>query len=409
MSSDNPVQSNGVVGKTRRLAARGIRAGAARRRARRRHGRRCPATQGEGNSKFALERLAQRASTSSRSRTSLFPGWIWPPAAIRSRRSWRRRSSRRPRPISYDNPVSGPARWYRPSRRRLLYSLIRNLRPDHVFEIGAYKAGTTEAICRALFYANGKGIAHAVDPFRREYIAAVLQAVAARIISSRPTPRQGIRWRSFGDMERHNIHPALVFVDGNHDYEFAAFDIACGARAITPGGYIVVDNVAQPGPFFAVRDFLAANPAWRELGTAATDYDRDKAFDHRRSTIVETDFMVLRAPVVHGVGERPFNRGRIRWNSHKVVGLRLKLVPPPATGTAHGAGRVARLRRGAGRDHRRSERPGRGGCEGIVDCAHSAGAGRRSVRLSHGRAVADLARRPAAAAARRAGAALILR
>ena len=83
-------------------------------------------------------------------------------------------------------------------------------------------------------------------------------------------------------MERQHIHPELVFVDGNHDYEFAFFDIACGARTIAPGGFIVVDNIAQPGPFFAARDFLAANPDWRELGTAATDYNRDKAFDRRR-------------------------------------------------------------------------------------------------------------------------------
>ena len=132
----------------------------------------------------------------------------------------------------------------------------------------------------------------------------------------------------FGDMEREHIHPALVFVDGNHDYEFAAFDIACGARTIAPGGFIVIDNVAQPGPFFAARDFLAANPDWRELGSAATSYDRDKAFDRARSTILETDFMVLRAPVTHSVGERPFTPGRTRWHSPKVAGLRLKFAPP---------------------------------------------------------------------------------
>jgi len=107
-----------------------------------------------------------------------------------------------------------------------------------------------------------------------------------------------------------------------HDH---VLDVAAGvAKLREPGQIVVVDNVAQPGPFFAVRDFLAANPDWRELGTAATDYDRDKAFDYHRATIFETDFMVLRAPVLHGVGERPVNRGRIRWNSRKVAGLRLQ-------------------------------------------------------------------------------------
>ena len=229
----------------------------------------------------------------------------------------------------YDNPVAARSLISSQSQA-LLYSLVRNLRPDHVYEIGTYKAGTTEAICRAL-YANGKGIAHAVDPFRGEYIAAVLKLWPPELFRHvRLHAKDSMAF--FGDMEREHIHPALVFVDGNHDYEFASFDIACGARTIAPGGFIVVDNVAQPGPFFAARDFLAANPDWRELGGAATGYDRDKAFDRARSTILETDFMVLRAPVTHSVGERPFTPGRTRWHSPKVVGLRLKFAPPVALG-----------------------------------------------------------------------------
>lgn len=99
-----------------------------------------------------------------------------------------------------------------------------------------------------------------------------------------------------------------------------------------PGGYIFVDNVAQPGPFFAACDFLLANPGWRELGRAAMDCDRDKAFDRHRTAINNTDFMVLRAPVMHGVGERPVNIERLRWWSRKVSGVRLELVPPDRPG-----------------------------------------------------------------------------
>jgi predicted O-methyltransferase YrrM len=228
-----------------------------------------------------------------------------------------------------DNPVAARSLISSQSQA-LLYSLIRNLRPDHVYEIGTYKAGTTEAICRAL-YANGKGVAHAVDPFRGEYIDAVLKLWPPELFRHvRLHSKDSMAF--FGDMEREHIHPGLVFVDGNHDYEFASFDIACGVRTIAPGGYIVVDNVAQPGPFFAARDFLAANPDWRELGNAATNYDRDKAFDRARSTILETDFMILRAPATHSVGERPFTPGRTRWHSPKVVGLRLKFAPPATPG-----------------------------------------------------------------------------
>ena len=68
------------------------------------------------------------------------------------------------------------------------------------------------------------------------------------------------------EMERQSVRPGVVFVDGNHDYEFALFDIGRAAKYMTPGGFIFVDNVAQPGPFFAARDFLSANPGWREIG-----------------------------------------------------------------------------------------------------------------------------------------------
>jgi predicted O-methyltransferase YrrM len=228
-----------------------------------------------------------------------------------------------------DNPVAMRS-LVPPQAQALLYGLIRNLKPEHVFEIGCYKAGTTEAICRALL-ANGRGLAHTVDPFRGEYVAAVLKHWPPELFRHvRLHAKDSMAF--YKDMERERIHPGVVFVDGNHDYEFAAFDIACGARLIEPGGYIFVDNVAQPGPFFAARDFLLANPDWRELGRAATDYDRSKAFDRWRTTIINTDFMVLRAPLTRQVGERPVNLARARWPSGKVSGVRLKVAPPAAPG-----------------------------------------------------------------------------
>ena len=102
--------------------------------------------------------------------------------------------------------------------------------------------------------------------FSGEYIAAVLNFWPPELFRHvRLHMKDSMAF--FGDMERQRIHPELVFVDGNHDYEFAAFDIACGARLLAPGGFIVVDNVAQPGPFFAARDFLAANPAGASSAT----------------------------------------------------------------------------------------------------------------------------------------------
>jgi hypothetical protein len=139
----------------------------------------------------------------------------------------------------------------------------------------------------------------------------------------------------YKEMESRDIRPDIVFVDGNHDYEFAWFDIARGARYLSRGGFIVVDNVAQPGPFFAACDFLAANPEWREHGQSTEVYDPRKAFDRARTTITNTDFMVLQAPPTHMVSARPWNIGRVRWRSSSVNGLRLTLAQSSGAGTLH--------------------------------------------------------------------------
>jgi predicted O-methyltransferase YrrM len=228
-----------------------------------------------------------------------------------------------------DNPaaqrslVSGQA-------QALLYCIIRNLRPDHVFEIGSYKAGTTEALCRAL-QANGHGLLHTVDPFRGDYVAATIAhwpAELFRHVSIHPTSSMDF----YMEMERQSVRPGVVFVDGNHDYEFALFDIGRAARYMTPGGFIFVDNVAQPGPFFAARDFLSANPGWREVGGSSEGYNVSRSFDRKRSAIPNTDFIVLRAPSAHIVSGRPTTFGRTRWWSPTVKGVELQLDGPAATG-----------------------------------------------------------------------------
>jgi len=224
-----------------------------------------------------------------------------------------------------DNPVTSRS-LVSPDAQALLYCLVRNLKPKHVFEIGAYRAGTTEALCRGL-YANGNGMVHAVDPFCGEQMTAVLGRWPQALLHHVKLYAMD-SMAFFKEMERRKIHPGLVFVDGNHDYEFALFDIGCGARAIMPGGFIFIDNVAQVGPFFAGRDFLSTNPGWREIGSSARDYNPDKAYDRDRTTIHNTDFMVLRAPRNYQVDDRPRNFGLIRWPRNRVNGVHLKLCAP---------------------------------------------------------------------------------
>lgn len=213
-----------------------------------------------------------------------------------------------------------------PTAHALLYCLIRNLQPDHVFEIGTYRAGTTEAICRAL-HANGHGMAHSVDPFNREYAEAVLKHWPPELL--RHIELYSMDSMAFyTDMKRKRIRPGLVFVDGEHDYEFALFDIGCAARAIVPDGFMFVDNVDQAGPFLAARDFLSVNPGWRELGASLRDYNPARAFDPQRKMIAKTGFTALRAPRTFCVDARPRDFGVIRWSRNSVSGVRLQAQAP---------------------------------------------------------------------------------
>jgi len=195
----------------------------------------------------------------------------------------------------------------------LLYALVRNLLPEHVIEIGTYMAGTSEAICRAL-ERNGKGVLHTTDPFGER---------APAVLSQWPSElRRHIRFYALDSMQffseitkQRDTRADLVFVDGNHEYESAAFDIGSAARILRPGGFIVVDNVSQAGPFLAARDFLALNPQWTECRVTNHPYDATKAFDSERSNIPGTDFIVVRGPANYAVGDRPVTFGEFPLRS----------------------------------------------------------------------------------------------
>ena len=60
----------------------------------------------------------------------------------------------------------------------LIYTLVRNAKPQHVVEIGTYHGGTSELICQAL-HENGSGTLHTVSPFEAERVLPYLRFLAA--------------------------------------------------------------------------------------------------------------------------------------------------------------------------------------------------------------------------------------
>jgi predicted O-methyltransferase YrrM len=215
----------------------------------------------------------------------------------------------------------------------LLFSLIRNLRPAHVVEIGTYKGGTAEGLSRAL-HANGAGTLHTISPHDAERFGPLFAQWPEEL--RRHTVYYPVdSMMFFMQADEKQLRFDLVLVDGHHDYEFANFDIQSAARRLMPGGFIAIDNVAQAGPYRATCEFLAAHPGWRDCGVRSGSREMTKAFDRDRTRIPDTDFYILRAPFAYLVDKNPVTFGSVDWGNRPLAGLRLSLGNPRVRGTLH--------------------------------------------------------------------------
>jgi hypothetical protein len=119
----------------------------------------------------------------------------------------------------------------------------------------------------------------------------------------------------------------LVLIDGDHELEAAAYDLACVARLIRPGGIVVLDNIDQPGPRFATTKFLADNPEWREIGTAVNASKLVGPLDEIDGSFPNTKFFILQAPREYVVSGTPYSFGSI----HSPTGAASELTLHPAS------------------------------------------------------------------------------
>jgi predicted O-methyltransferase YrrM len=219
------------------------------------------------------------------------------------------------------------------TERAFLFSLIRAMRPKNVAEIGTAFCGTSEIMARAL-WENGGGLLHTTDPFGAHR--------CPLIIRQWPPPLQEIvRFRAkssmdfFVELTHSNIVLDIVFVDGNHDFEFASFDIAMAARLLRPGGIMIIDNAEQSGPFYAAAEFLRRNPDWIELGEAISGFKRSEPFRADRSSVSDGTFLLLKAPEHYVIGEVPRSTGEFAIAAARVDGLTMRLASEESRGRIH--------------------------------------------------------------------------
>jgi len=217
--------------------------------------------------------------------------------------------------------------------RTVLFSLVQMHRPQVVVEIGTLYAGTTEVLARAL-WENGDGIIYTTDPFGAERCPDIIATwpVELREIT-RFYPLSSMDF--FLELERQKVVLDMVLVDGNHDYEFALFDLLMAAKLLRPSGIVIMDNAEQSGPFHAARTFLGAHPAWIELGNAIAAYDPSAPFAQPRTSVPGTSFVVIQAPAHLSIGAGPRSWGQVRTNTRTLAGFSLGLPAQATAGTLH--------------------------------------------------------------------------
>lgn len=216
-----------------------------------------------------------------------------------------------------------------PAAQALIYTVIRNMRPKHVVEIGTWKGGTTETLSLGIQGFDFEANVHTASPYD-----------AARFL---PTYHRWPLWLRrpvryyqvdsmtlFMRLDHRRVRPDVVVIDGHHDFEFALFDVLAAARRVSRGGFIFLNGVSQTGPYLAAMDFFKLHPEWIDCGAIpALGPDADmRAVDGSRSRLPLMDFIVLRAPYDQFVGARPETRGEIEWPEPIAHGIRLSLAAP---------------------------------------------------------------------------------
>lgn len=179
----------------------------------------------------------------------------------------------------------------KPACRAYMYELVRALKPRFAVEVGTYRAGTTEVMARAM-HGNGGGLLLTIDPYGGHRVPGILESwpdSLTSLVNFLPVNSMDL----FIQLDRLATTVDLAFIDGNHAYAFAYFDLAAMAKWVAPSGVVVLDDYDQPGVFWGAKHFLDAHADWQEISGVFDDLDPSAPFDTMRPTIPDTKFLVL--------------------------------------------------------------------------------------------------------------------
>ncbi len=148
----------------------------------------------------------------------------------------------------------------------LICGLIEHLRPSIIVEIGTFFGQTARHMAEAASRHRGRLIT--VDPFSGDRMRPIIAEWPEPVRAAtdfRPISSMDLftKLEEQGSGHGRRLAVGVVFVDGNHKFEYVTFDIMAAADNLAAGGAIVVDNMEQEGPRHAVLLFMRINPAWK--------------------------------------------------------------------------------------------------------------------------------------------------
>lgn len=146
-----------------------------------------------------------------------------------------------------------------------LYHTVRDQAPETVVEIGMAQGVSTLSILAALAE-NGKGRLISIDPYIGwpTGMSTALHQISRARRSDRHRHMHECSYTALPRLMDEGIIPDLVYIDGNHNFDYAFTDFFLADKLIRPGGLMGFNDAGWRSVFRIIR-FLKKYRHYQEL------------------------------------------------------------------------------------------------------------------------------------------------
>lgn len=144
---------------------------------------------------------------------------------------------------------------------RLLYDLVRREGLTRTAEVGLAYGASALFVCQA-HAENGGGHHTAIDPLQaKRYDRLGVLNVERAGLSDHFRWIEAPSYAALAEMVAAGDHLDLVFIDGNHKFDYAFVDFFFADLLVRPGGFVAFDDLWMPG-VLRVVNYVLRNRAY---------------------------------------------------------------------------------------------------------------------------------------------------